>query len=230
MILLTRYGLKEWLGGALVAFPVAAVLIVLAMVFNFWWMYFPAAFILILWGGVAAFFRDPARTIPNEKNILISPADGHIKGIKILENYEHSDFFDEKPVLMIGIFLSVLDVHLNRAPCPITVSEIIYKEGKYYDARDVRASKENESNIILCKANNGKNKFSVAVKQISGAIARRIVCPVKPNDKFAMGEKFGMIKFGSRTELHLPADLPIELLVKEGDKVTAGTTILARIK
>ena len=230
MISLTRYGLREWLGGALIAFPIALALIVLAIIFGFWWMYFSAAFLLLLWLSVAAFFRDPVRVVPDETDILISPADGHIKDIKILESSEFPDFFEKKPVLMVGIFLSVLDVHLNRAPCPMTVSKIIYKEGKYYDARDERASKENESNTLLCKVNSGKHKFPIAIRQVSGAIARRIVCPVKPKDKFLSGEKFGMIKFGSRTELHLPADQPIELLVKEGDKVTAGTTILARIK
>jgi phosphatidylserine decarboxylase len=230
MIFLTKYGLREWLGGALIAAPVVAALIVLAIVFNFWWMYFPAAFVFLLWLSIAAFFRDPVRVIPDEADILVSPADGHIKDIKILKNSEYSDFFEGKPVLMIGIFLSVLDVHLNRAPCPITVSEIIYKEGKYYDARDERASNENESNTLLCKVDDGKNKFPIAIKQVSGAIARRIVCPVRPKDKFFIGEKFGMIKFGSRTELHLQADQPIELLVKEGEKVSAGSTIIARIK
>jgi phosphatidylserine decarboxylase len=230
MILLTRYGIREWLGGAFIAFPISAALIVLAIVFDFWWMYFPAVFFLLIWFCIAAFFRDPKRVVPVEEGILLSPADGHIKDIKLLENCEHSAFFGEKPVLMIGIFLSVLDVHLNRAPCSITVSGIKYKKGKYYDARDVRASKENESNTLLCEATVDKHTFPIAIKQVSGAIARRIVCPVEPKDKFLMGDKFGMIKFGSRTELHLPSDLQIELLVKEGDKVSAGTTILARIK
>jgi phosphatidylserine decarboxylase len=230
MIFLTKFGLKEWLGGALIAFPIAAALITLALAFNFVWMYFPAAFVLLLWFCIAAFFRDPVRVIPSELDILVSPADGHIKDIKILKSSEFTDFFEGKPVLVIGIFLSVLDVHLNRTPCPITVSEIIYKQGKYYDARDERASKENESNTLLCKVNYDKHQFPIAIRQVSGAIARRIVCAAKQKDKFLVGEKFGMIKFGSRTELHLPADQPIELLVKEGDKVSAGTTIIARIK
>lgn len=230
MIFLTKYGKKEWLGSALIAFLVAIVLIILATIFDFWWIYFLAGVVALLWLCIAAFFRDPTRNIPNEKDIMVSPADGCIRDIKIVEDTPYSDFFEGKPVLLIGIFLSVLDVHLNRAPYPLTISKIVYREGKYFDARDERASKENESNTLLCKANTEKHNFSMGVKQISGAIARRIVCSVKSGDKLALGEKFGMIKFGSRTELYLPADLPIELLVKEGDRVSAGSTIIAKLK
>ena len=230
MFFLTKYGQREWLGCAFIAFLLAFVLIIFAITLGFWWLYLIAGFIIFIWLCIAAFFRDPVRDIPTDDNVLVAPADGHVSDIKMLEKTKYSDFFEDKPVIMIGVFLSVLDVHINRAPYPLTVSDIIYKKGKYLDARDKRASKENESNTLLCKAKGEKHNFPMAITQISGAIARRIVCPVKPKDEFFLGERFGMIKFGSRTELYLPADLPIELLVKEGDKIFAGSTIIAKVK
>lgn len=230
MFKLSRYGIREWLGSALIAFIVSFVLLIFAIVFKLWWIYLIVGCVVFIWLSIAAFFRDPEREIPEGEEIFVSPADGHITEIKTINDSEYSDFFDGKPVTVIGIFLSVLDVHINRAPFPMIVEDLIYKEGKFFDARDKRASKENESNTILCYANTDKYNFPMVIVQISGAIARRIVCPIKPKDKFSLGEKFGMIKFGSRTELHIPSDLSIELLVKEGDKVFAGSSIIGKLE
>ena len=130
----------------------------------------------------------------------------------------------------MGIFLSVLDVHLNRAPAKATVLDSCYKPGRFHDARDPRASKENESNTLVCEAElAGGRKYPLLVKQISGAIAKRIVCAVVPGETLRKGERFGMIKFGSRTELYLPLCPEIELAVKVGDRVRAGSSVVARL-
>jgi phosphatidylserine decarboxylase len=145
---------------------------------------------------------------------------------------KHGDIpvFKGKDVLRIGIFLSVLDVHVNRAPCKMNVEYKFYKEGKFHDARNPMASKENESMMIAGTGRLAEDGFTfpLAVRQISGAIARRIVCPVSPGCSLEKGDKYGMIKFGSRTELYLPAGAGFEAAVNIGDKVYGGTTIIAK--
>ena len=128
----------------------------------------------------------------------------------------------------IGIFLSVLDVHVNRAPCRMTVHFSIHKDGAYHDARDQRAVQENESQILGGIGEVCGRKFPVAVKQISGAIARRIVCPPEIGSVMSKGECYGMIKFGSRTELYLPVKSNFEPAVSVGDRVFGGETVIAR--
>ncbi len=177
--------------------------------------------IVLIW--VFSFFRDPDRAVPTDTNLLLSPADGTIADIELLE--ENS--FIEGKAMRIGIFLSVFNVHINRAPCNVKVEKIIYKKGRYKDARDPQASKVNESNALgLIRTDAPLDRL--LVRQISGAIARRIVCQAKPNQNFTGGEKFGMIKFGSRTELYLPAQENATCLAKVGDKVKAGLTPLVR--
>jgi phosphatidylserine decarboxylase len=183
--------------------------------------------IIIIWLGIAAFFRDPKRNIPHEKDILVSPADGVIRDIELIKNCE-INCFEGKDTLRIGIFLSVLDVHLNRTPCDMHVEFEQYKKGKFHDARNTNASKENESMTIAGTAYVEGEEFPIAIKQISGAIARRIVCPVKIGDFFAKGQIYGMIKFGSRTELYLPASQDVQVQVKVGDRVFAGSSIVAK--
>jgi len=129
--------------------------------------------------------------------------------------------------MRIGIFLSVFNVHINRTPCRVRVEKITYKKGKFKDARSGQCSKVNESNdLALIRLDEPHDRL--VVRQISGAIARRIVCDVKTGDELNIGQKFGMIKFGSRTELYLPANENIECMVKKGDKVKAGITPLVK--
>ena len=128
----------------------------------------------------------------------------------------------------IGIFLSVFDVHVNRAPCDLTVRFTCHKDGSYHDARDVRAIKENESLLLGAVGEIGGGKFPVAVKQISGAIARRIVCEAESGTVLKKGDCYGMIKFGSRTELYLPVKSNFEPAVNVGDRVFGGETVIAR--
>ncbi|MHC4459951.1 MAG: phosphatidylserine decarboxylase [Planctomycetota bacterium] len=177
--------------------------------------------IVLIW--VLAFFRDPHRAVPAESNLLLAPADGKITNIEIVDE---NDFIDGK-VLRIGIFLSILNVHINRAPCNVKVEKITYKQGKYKNAMTPQAGQVNESNDLgLVRTDIPKERL--IVRQISGAIARRIVCRICQGQKLTGGEKFGMIKFGSRTELYLPARENAKCLVQIGDKVKAGLTPLVK--
>ena len=184
---------------------------------------------ILIFSGLLAFFRDPNRIIPSENNLLVSPADGLIRDIEILTDCEECSFFNDKRIVRIGIFLSALDVHINRAPCDIEVENCMYRKGKYHNARNSLASKENEAMTIFCTASVKDRKFPLIIRQISGAIARRIVCVVDRGAKIEKGVKFGMIKFGSRTELFLPEKEFVKIRVKNGDRVFAGETIIAEI-
>jgi phosphatidylserine decarboxylase len=170
-----------------------------------------------------SFFRDPHRIPPQDKKLLLAPADGKITNIET--TVENS--FLNAPACKISIFLSIFNPHINRAPCNAKVEEITYKKGSHKDARNPQAPQLNESNdLALIRTDFPNDK--VLVRQISGAIARRIVCQIKPGQELTGGQKFGMIKFGSRTELYVPANESVKCLVKIGDKVKAGLTPLLR--
>jgi phosphatidylserine decarboxylase len=173
-----------------------------------------------------AFFRDPDRKCQNDINLLLAPADGVVTDIATAVSNEYVG----QDALRIGIFLSIFNTHINRAPCNVKVEDIIYKKGKYKNALNPESARVNESNEIrLTRIDNPKERL--IVRQISGAIARRIVCRVKSGRQLAAGEKFGMIKFGSRTELYAASSdtkYKMEPLVKKGDKVKAGLTPLVR--
>jgi phosphatidylserine decarboxylase len=178
-------------------------------------------FVVLVWAF--SFFRDPHREVPSGSNLMLSPADGTVTDVDILNS---CDYMDGK-VLRVGIFLSVFNVHINRAPCKARIVEVTYKEGKFKDARRADSSKVNESNDVRMERLD-EPRDPVMVRQVSGAIARHIVCKAKPGDLFEMGQRFGMIKFGSRTELYVPARASARCLVKPGDKVRAGLDILVR--
>ena len=178
-------------------------------------------FIVLIW--VLAFFRDPPRIIPNEPDTLLSPADGVISDIEIIDH----PLFPDGKALRIGIFLNIFNVHINRMPCPVKVDKIEYKEGEFKNACDPESARVNEANnVFMTRTVEPKDKL--IVRQISGAIARRIVCVAKPGEEFTGGQQFGMIKFGSRTELYMPAREDIKVEVKIGQKVKAGLTPLAK--
>jgi phosphatidylserine decarboxylase len=177
--------------------------------------------VVFLW--TLSFFRDPEREVPKGKDILLAPADGTITDI---ENVDENEFIKGK-TLRIGIFLSIFDVHINRSPCRVKVEKIIYHEGQYLDARKLEAGRFNESNdlwLVRVVPPYGK----LIVRQISGAIARRIVCRASEGEELAGGQRFGMIKFGSRTELYVPVSENIKCLLNVGDKVKAGLTPIIR--
>lgn len=170
------------------------------------------------------FFRDPNREVPTEPGQVISPADGKVVHIEEVE-----DEFIGGPAIEIGIFLSVFNVHINRSPVAARVIGLKYKPGKYLNALRPESARENEQLAIRLEENAAPHRRMI-VRQITGAIARRIVCWLKPGDDLDRGEQVGMIKLGSRTELVLPKEEGLELLTKVGDNVKAGTSLLARYK
>ncbi len=177
--------------------------------------------VVLIW--VLMFFRDPERNCPTDRDFLLSPADGRITDIDMVEEKD----FIGATALKIGIFLSIFDVHINRAPCNVTVERIRYKKGRYKNAMNPQSGRVNESNELdLVRADTPNDRL--VVRQISGAIARRIVCAAGEGQKLTGGERFGMIKFGSRTELYVPAGENIRCLVRPGDKVKAGLTPLVK--
>jgi phosphatidylserine decarboxylase len=176
--------------------------------------------LLLIWA--LSFFRDPQRDCPQDSSLLLSPADGKITDTEILE--DHPDF--DGQVLRIGIFLSIFNVHINRMPCAARIERIQYKPGAFKNALNPESSQVNESNAVFFSRTQAP-EASLMVRQISGAIARHIVCPVQENQTFAQGEKFGMIKFGSRTELFVPVQNGLKSCAKVGDMVRAGLTVVA---
>ena len=167
----------------------------------------------VLTVAVACFFRDPERAIPQIDGAVVSPADGRVHEIET----EHGR-------RRISIFLSVTDVHVNRAPYAGKVTEVTYKPGRFVPAYRAEASRENESNSVTI----GSPDATIDVKQIAGVLARRIVCRVRPGEVLKKGQRYGLIRFGSRTDLILPADC--DVVVQVGDKVRGAETILAYLK
>lgn len=217
MLPLTRHGWREMLIGTAVLALVA---------FGLGYVFWPLAIITIpvlIW--LFAFFRDPYRVVPVDENIMVSPADGTISDITRLDN----DPLLEEPAVRVGIFLSVFNVHINRSPCDAKVIRTQYKQGKFINAMSHhRASEENESNtVLLGEAQSGRPV--AVVKQIVGLIARRIIFTPKEGELVGRGERIGLIKFGSRTELIIPERLQPQILVKEGQAVRGGSDIIARL-
>ena len=165
------------------------------------------------------FFRDPDRSIPEGDNTVLSPADGRIVDVSEAEE----GFFCKKRMRKISIFLSVFDVHINRMPLSGRVVYKKYYPGKFLDARNEKSSLENEQMHIGLETGGAR----VLVKQIAGLIARRVVCHAQINDSITRGERFGILKFGSRTDLFLPLEWKVS--VEIGQKVNGGTTILGEI-
>jgi len=164
---------------------------------------------------VSYFFRDPERSIPQEKNAIISPADG-----RIVEIVNEKDPFRGEMFVRISVFLNVFNVHINRVPIAGVVDKFLYNPGKFLAAFNHKASLDNEQTAILFI--NGKNK--IIVKQIAGFIARRIVCYAKEGDCFEIGQRFGLIRFGSRVDIFVP--ISSKLTIDVGDKVYGGSSII----
>ncbi|TAN45660.1 MAG: phosphatidylserine decarboxylase family protein [Nitrospirae bacterium] len=166
---------------------------------------------------MAYFFRDPERIAPEGDNIFVSPADGKVIVARIAR--EEQLLKDE--AVMISIFMSPLNVHVNRAPCDGTVEQVVHTPGSFISAFKPEASLKNENIAMLMNTKLGK----VLVRQIAGFVARRAVCRVRPGAELKKGERYGMIKFSSRLDIFLPKDT--EIKVKLGDIVKAGETVIA---
>ncbi|HEX4055560.1 MAG TPA: phosphatidylserine decarboxylase [Tepidisphaeraceae bacterium] len=215
MIPLTRHGWREMLAGSLI---LAAIAWGLSLIF------WPLAFIVapvLIW--LFAFFRDPNRRGPVDQCAVVSPADGKVSDITEVEHDERIG----GPAVRVGIFLSVFNVHINRSPCDGRVIAVEYKKGKFINAmKHGEASGQNESNTIVLAEPRGERTI-VVVKQIVGLIARRIVCSVALGESLERGQRIGMIKFGSRTELTIAKWLEPEIRVKIGQTVRGAADVIA---
>jgi len=169
---------------------------------------------------VLYFFRDPRRNPPQGENLIVSAADGRITDIR--EVYE-KEYLQSK-VILISIFMSIFDVHINRIPMTGRIAYFQYKRGKFRPAFKAEASSENEQTVIGIEG----DRCKILLKQIAGVMARRIVCDVREGDQVRVGQKFGMIKLGSRIDMFLP--LSVEIKVKPKDRVKAGESIIGEIK
>jgi phosphatidylserine decarboxylase len=191
-----------------------------AAAYHAWYLaWLPAVpLCLIVW-----FFRDPPRRIPSRPGLLVSPADGKVSEVTRIEH----DEFIGGPAVRIGIFLSIFNVHINRVPSDCRVIALRYSRGEFLNALNPQSALRNE-NIWIGLEEDSPPHRRIVVRPIAGAIARRIVCALRPGDVLARGEKFGMIKLGSRTELIVPADDDLKIEVEVGRRVKAGSTVLAR--
>ena len=194
----------------------AVVTFILLLISNF---FGTISFILTIW--VYYFFRDPDRFPINDENYLVSPADGIVS--KIIETNGPVELgLEDKKYTKVSIFMNVFNCHVNRSPSSGEISEILYKSGKYINASFDKASEENERNYVKIKNTNGDELVLV---QIAGLIARRIVCEISEKEKIKQGDKFGIIKFGSRVDLYFEN---YQLLVQQNQKTIAGETLIAK--
>lgn len=198
--------------------PFIAVFLVPALLFLAlgWWI--AAGLCLILAAFMAFFFRDPVRESPTDDRIVVSPADGRVVAVALVD-----ERIDESPT-QISIFLSPLDVHINRSPIAGEIVDVVYKPGAFHIASRDIASVENEQNVVTVRG----EKLTIVFRQIAGVIARRIVLWKKKGDRVAMGERVGLMKFSSRMDVILPAE--VEVLVHKGDRVIGGVSVLGRLR
>jgi len=198
-------------------FYIAIPAIIAAILFGIGYWALALPFVIVS-AFMIYFFRDPHRLPPSEPDIVVAPADGRVtRVVSLVSGAENS------PTL-ISIFLSPLDVHINRSPIAGRVTDVSYTRGKFLMATNEQASLVNEQNALTIEG----DKVSVVCKQIAGILARRIVCWKRKNDQVTRGERIGLIKFSSRTDLVLPAN--VRVTVTEGMKVQGGTTIIGRIQ
>lgn len=210
----TRVGLAELvlLAGSCFALALLAALV-----------YWPVSIMPAALGlFVVSFFRNPRRVIPDAPGQIVAPADGKVVAI---EELPHDDYVGGRAVL-IGIFLSVFNVHINRSPAAARVIGLTYRRGKFLNALRAASAQENEQLAVRLEENAFPHRRLI-VRQIAGAIARRIVCWVAPGEDLDRGEQFGMIKLGSRTELVLPWEPGLRVRVGVGDQVRAGSSVMA---
>jgi phosphatidylserine decarboxylase len=197
---------------------ILAILAVFAIASSFLTLWLPLIFLLLLFCTLA-FFRDPERVAPADPNLVVAAADGTVMDIVELDETE----ILKAKTRRVGIFLSIFDVHTNRAPIDGRIIYLQHREGLCVDARRPDCSEKNESMTWVFQ----NPRVTIVVRQLTGAIARRIVAWAQVGDEFKKGDRFGMIRFGSRTEVYMP--LAASVLVKVGDHVAGGSTVIARL-
>jgi phosphatidylserine decarboxylase len=205
------------------------VVIAVAIALLFWWVIdwdWLGWLSIGLAAWIAAFFRDPIRTTPTGEGLIIAPADGMVTMITTVpppRELVGPDGLADEPLIRVSIFMSVFDVHINRTPIPGTVRRVHYSAGKFLNADLDKASEDNERQHILVEGDNGTK---VAFTQIAGLVARRIVPWIKVGDRLVAGQRVGLIRFGSRVDVYLPAGTSSQVLL--GQRTVAGETIIAK--
>jgi len=201
---------------------IVAVATLLSLPFSFLRILFwPLAFLTL---GVAAFFRDPIRVTPRDDSLVIAPADGLVTMIQPVVPPAELDILGTAPLIRVSIFMSVFDVHVNRTPIQGIIRRVVYISGKFLNADLDKASEENERQHLVVE---GKDGRLIGFTQIAGLVARRIVAFVKEGDMVAAGQRIGLIRFGSRVDVFLPADTACQVIL--GQRTIAGETIIGRI-
>jgi phosphatidylserine decarboxylase len=193
-------------------YALGMLLAALALGWFFWWLAIIPALLAVffLW-----FFRDPDRNIPSEPGLIVSPADGKVTDVSVVQ-------LNGEPRTRISIFLNVFNVHVNRTPIGGVVKQVQYQKGRFGNAMGAVSSDDNEQNVVTVE---GEGQ-TLIFKQIAGLLARRIVFTKKVGDTLARGERIGLIKFGSRTDVFLHPD--VRVLVKVGDNVAGGSSVIAQ--
>ena len=205
------------------------VVVALAVAALFWWVLdwdWLGYAALALSFGIAAFFRDPVRTTPVGEGLIVAPADGMVTMITSVlppRELQGEDGLGDDPVVRVSIFMSVFDVHINRSPVTGTILKVVYIAGKFLNADLDKASEDNERQHILVE---GEDGTLVAFTQIAGLVARRIVPWIKAGDRVIAGQRIGLIRFGSRVDVYLPAGTSSQVLL--GQRTIAGETIVGR--
>jgi phosphatidylserine decarboxylase len=198
--------------------PFVVLFLVPGLLFLVLGWFIAAAPCLLLTAFMAFFFRDPERECPVDKRIVISPADGRVVSASPVDERA-----SDSPT-QISIFLSPMDVHINRSPIAGEIVDVVYKPGAFHVASREIASVENEQNVVTVRG----EKFTIVFRQIAGVLARRIVLKKKKGDRVALGERIGLMKFSSRMDVILPAE--IDVLVRKGDRVIGGISVLGRLR
>ena len=211
---------KPSIGLSLEGMPFIFLTTVATLVFAVLGCWFMTTLLLVVLFLVLNFFRDPERVVPQEPGVAVSPADGKVVKVQTMR-----DPLTGEDRTAVCVFMNVFNVHVNRMPVAGRVSRISYFGGKFLNASLDKASVDNERNAVLVEDADGRSWTMV---QIAGLIARRIICWAEEGDSLARGQRFGLIKFGSRVDLYLPSDY--ESAVRVGDKVFAGQSVLARKK
>jgi phosphatidylserine decarboxylase len=200
---------------------VGLMLSVAVVLIGLWWLLIvivPTAIALLL------FFRDPERRTPTQRGVMVAPSDGRISSIHEIEDFEPLG----GPTVCVRIFMSVLDVHINYSPYHTAVESITHRDGEHLNTLKPESAEDNENNLLVLVHPNRRYKMA-AVRQVAGMLARTIVCHVSEDQVIQRGQRIGLIKLGSTTELYILKEMSPRLQVKEGQRVTGGVTVLAQI-
>jgi phosphatidylserine decarboxylase len=216
-MILSEYGKREWL----TILAIGAMLTATFLYVGLWWI---AILVVIADLALLSFFRDPERRTPSQRGMVTSPADGKISSIHNIQNFEPLG----EDAVCVRIFLSVADVHVNRSPLHGIVASVTHKPGDHLNALNPQSAEVNESVMIVL--HHPIRRYPVAaVRQVAGLIARTIVCATRPEQILQRGQRYGMIKMGSTTELYLPVSAKPQILVQQGQMVKGGMTVLAKV-